>query len=160
MTAKTSGRRLTGCPYRSRLVPSLLFQVRSGNLIPGDTDTRQAMSRYEENQFVRVSEPKRLRNPRQHRLYWALVGEMQGYAQVKCSRDDLSDWIKIAVGHCEEVTYPDGTKAVRPKSIAFGNLSQEAWEAFFESVLDFVCQKIIPGTKSADLRAHLEEMIG
>ena len=46
-----------------------------------------------------------------------------------------------------------------PKSIAFGNMPQDEWEAFFERFLDLICTKIMPNTDSEELRQELDAMV-
>lgn len=127
-------------------------------LRPTDAQGMEALNRLKPDQQVRV-EIKTLRNPRQFRLYWALMGMLAGYADSPCTSKDVDRWMKIAVGHSEVRHYPDGTTQVEPKSIAFGNLSQDKWQDFFDKVIDVATTKILHGTTNEDLKAELEDMI-
>lgn len=135
-----------------------IFQRQLNALRPTDAMSEEMLSKIKPKEYVRV-EIKRMRNPRQHRLFWALMGLLATYAETKCSAEDISDWIKISVGHSHVAHYPDGTTVVKPSSIAFGNMSQEKWETFFSKVVDFACTKILHGTTNQALKAELEEMI-
>lgn len=135
-----------------------IFQRHLGALRPTDALAEEVLAKVKPGEQVRV-EIKRLRNPRQFRLYWALMGMLAGYAETRCSAEDVSDWIKVVVGHSYVAHYPDGTSQVKPASIAFGNLSQEKWESFFNKVVDFTCSKILHGTSNQTLKAELEAMI-
>ena len=118
----------------------------------------EELSRIKLGQEVRC-EIKRVRNPKQIRLYWALIDVCWHHQDRYATKQDLSDVIKVAVGHADEVTTRTGRVVARPRSIAFGNMPQDAWEDFFSRVIEFVCQRIIPGTTDEDLRAHLEELV-
>ena len=135
-----------------------LFTKRLGALRPADDAAMEALEKIKAGETVRV-EFKRVRNPKQHRMYWALMGLLATYADTKCSPEDVSDWVKVAVGHSYTANYLDGTSQVKPSSIAFGNLSQDRWDTFFDKVIDFAVTKIMPGTHHEDLRAELNDMI-
>ncbi len=135
-----------------------IFQRQLGALRPTDAMSEEMLSKLKPDEYVRV-EIRKLRNPRQHRLYWVLMNMLANYAETKCSAEEVSDWIKIAVGHSHVAHFPDGTSVVKPSSIAFGNMSQEKWETFFNKVVDFSCTKILHNTTNQALKAELEEMI-
>lgn len=129
------------------------------HLIPADDSSAEEMKRLKPGQHVTV-EVKRARRPRQFRLYWALVAVIFDHQTRHATRTDLSDALKVAVGHYEEVGKRGEHVIVRPKSISFANMPQADFEDFFARVVAFVCANIIPGTSDAELRAHLEEMVG
>ena len=136
----------------------LLTRSISG-LKAADLHAAEALAKIKPGQEVRC-EIRRVRNPKQLRLYWALIDACWQHQARYASKQDLSDVIKVAVGHADEVVTKSGKVVARPKSIAFGNMPQDAWEDFFGRVIEFVCQRIIPGTNDEDLRAHLEELVG
>ena len=128
-------------------------------LVPADEQAEEEVRKLKPGQATLV-EVKRARNERQHRLYWALIGVIFDHQTRYATRQDLSDALKVAVGHYEEVGKRGEHVIVRPKSIAFANMPQAQFEQFFERVVAFVCASIIPGTSDTELRAHLEEMVG
>ena len=136
----------------------LLTRSISG-LKAADLRAAEELSKIKPGQEVRC-EIRRVRNPKQLRLYWALIDACWQHQDRYAAKQDLSDVIKVAVGHSDQVVTKSGEVVARPKSIAFGNMPQDAWEDFFSRVIEFVCQRIIPGTSDADLRAHLEELVG
>lgn len=129
------------------------------HLIPADESSAEEMRRLKPGQHV-IVEVKRARNPRQFRLYWALIGVIFDHQSRYATRQDLSDALKVAVGHYEEVGKRGEHVIVRPKSIAFANMPQPEFEDFFDRVIKLVCERIIPGTNDTELRAHLEDMVG
>lgn len=128
-------------------------------LVPADEQAEEEVRKLKPGQATLV-EVKRARNERQHKLYWTLIGAIFDHQTKYATRIDLSDAIKVAVGHCEEVGQRGNQIIVRPKSIAFANMPQQQFEDFFDRVIKLVCERIIPGTSDADLRAHLEELVG
>ena len=143
--------------YESHMTQAL-FQRQLNALRPTDAMSQEMLAKIKPGEHVRV-EIKRMRNPRQHRLFWALMGMLANYAEHPCTAAEVSDWIKIAVGHTCVAHYPDGTSQVKPASIAFGNMSQDKWETFFNKVVDFACTKILHGTDNEALKQELNEMI-
>lgn len=127
-------------------------------LVPADEQAEEELRKLKPGQATLV-EVKRARNERQHRLYWVLIGVIFDHQSSHATREDLSDAIKVAVGHYDEVGKRGEHVIVRPKSIAFANMPQPEFEQFFDRVIKLVCERIIPGTRDTDLRAHLEEMV-
>ena len=76
------------------------------------------------------------------------------------SPEMLRDIISIGIGHCTVTTTPEGVMWQRPKSISFSNMDQAEFDIFFNSAVDYVCAKIIPGLDNAELTRQVFEMIG
>lgn len=136
----------------------LLFRKHLGSLRPADQDATDELAKLKHGQEVRV-EIKRMRNPRQHRIYWALISLIFDHQSRYATRDQLHQAIKVAVGYYDEIEGKHGRIAI-PKSISFGNMPQAAFEEFFDAVVRLVVTKILPGTTDTELRNELEVMIG
>ena len=136
-----------------------LFRKEDGLLRPADDHARETLSHYRSGSHVRA-ELRRVRNPRQLALWWALAGVLSDHAEWCASREDASDWLKIAVGHFEIVRSPDGKEWARPKSIAFGNCAQDEFDQILNNAIRVICEKVIPNTSSDALRTRLEEIVG
>ncbi len=117
------------------------------------------MTKRKPGEIVRA-EVKRLRNPHQHRLYWALIGLCFEHQTQFATRDQLHNAVKVWLGYCDTVTDKAGREIAIPKSIAFGNMPADQWHDFFNRFIALVCERIIPGTDDAELRATLEDMVG
>ena len=139
---------MTPCTFRKRL----------GSLRPADGRAEEILTCIKQDEEVKV-EIKRMRNPKQLRLWWALCGVLAEYADWCSSREDASDWLKLSIGHADFITSPDGKQWVRPRSIAFGNCSQERFHEILDAAIKVIVEKIMVGTKSEALRAELEAMI-
>jgi len=138
---------------------TLLCRKHFGALRPADGNAEEALRKLPADQTVRV-EVRRMRNPRQHRLYWSLIGLVYEHQTRYATRDQLHQAIKVAVGYYDEIPKRDGQVIAVPHSIAFGNMAQDQFEEFFDSVVRLVCTKIMPGTNDSELRRELEEMVG
>jgi len=136
----------------------VLMTRRLDALRPADAQARDALSKVSPGTTVRV-ELKRVRNPRQHRLYWALVHLVFQHQSRYATQEQLHNAIKVRVGYYDELETPTGVVCI-PKSISFGNMPQQAFEEFFGAVVRLVCEHLIPGTTDAELREELESMIG
>lgn len=132
---------------------------RLGVLAPVDDQGRDAIAKVKMGKQVEVT-IKRARNAKQHRLYWALIHLCHSQQSTYATQEDLSDAIKIAVGHCTSYPLLNGKIMMKPKSIAFANMAQDQFEQFFERVIHLVITRILPNVLETDLRRELEEMTG
>ena len=95
-------------------------------------------------------------------FFWALMSlvwensDQELYPTV----EDLVVHVKIATGHRRHLIFEGGEIAYVPESIAFHNMDQTAFDAFFERVCNWVAEKVLPGVTHEDLRRELEEMTG
>lgn len=137
----------------------VLCQYRYGTLRPVDDIGRAELAKLGNDRPVTV-EVKRARNPRFHRLYWALVGKVFENTDRYASADDLHAAIKIAAGLRTPIQLPDGTMGYIPGSIAFHKMSQSEFDAFYNRVCDLVAKHFLPGVTSEALKAEVAEMIG
>lgn len=114
--------------------------------VPDDDDTKTSMRRSKEGVVVRV-EWHRSRSPDQHRLMFALLNAampMTDYAVV----DDLLAAVKVKLGHFT-LSF-DGIPI--PKSVAFDNLAQDEFNAFFEGASKLLAETV--GVTPETLRAE------
>jgi hypothetical protein len=135
-----------------------VFQWRLGALRPADTHTIEMCARFKQGEILKA-EPKRMRNPKQLALWWAMAGVMAEHAEWCATKEDASDWLKISIGHFNLIRSPDGKEWPRPKSIAYGNCEQTEFDQIMNKGVAVICEKIIPGTPNDVLRAELEAMV-
>lgn len=136
----------------------VIMVKRDGALRPADGVAAEDFTRLPNDTEVMV-EIKRERSLPHLRKYKALVRKIY-QNQSKYPTEDLVDTaIRIAVGHCEVIPILDGSgrTGVIPKSISFASMDQDAFNAFFDRVLDVVVTKILPGVRRSDLKRELEE---
>jgi hypothetical protein len=137
----------------------LYLKKHSIGLLPADERSREYLARLKQGQAVEAK-VKRVRNLQQLRLWWALIGVIWEHQETYATKEQVHDAFKIWLGHYEDIRLKDGRTAVKPKSIAFGDLSQDAWEELFDQAIKMVTERIIPGVSDTDLRQHLQEMTG
>lgn len=102
----------------------------------------------------------RARNPRRHRLFWALVQIIKENTDARQSPDAIADYLKIRGGHVEVFKRPNGEVVEVPKSISFSKCSEGEFKAFIDRLMDVIRTEIIPGLDEGDLRRELETIAG
>lgn len=107
-------------------------------------------------------EIKAARNPRQHRLLFALLKAVTDNTELFPSVEAALLAIKVGTGLVDVIpwTTPDGQQgtAVLPKSISFSNMPQQEFAPWFEQAIQLVSDrwlKVAPET----LRREVEEMV-
>lgn len=105
-------------------------------------------------------EGRRARNPRRHRLFWALVQIIKENTDARQSTDAIADYLKIRGGHVEVFRRPGGVIVEVPKSIAFSKCTEGEFSEFLSRLMDVVRQEIIPGLDGNELRRELEQIAG
>lgn len=102
---------------------------------------------------------KRARNPRRHRLFWALVKIVKDNTGLPQSSDAIAAYLKIKGGHVEVFRKGDKITEV-PASIAFSKCTETEFAAFLDRLMDVIRQDFIPHLEAGDLRAELERITG
>lgn len=96
----------------------------------------------------------------QHRLYWAMIALVVDNLATPVSKDALHKWVKIRCGCVELIPLKSGEIDQVDGSIAFDEMDQLAFNAFFERAADLLCEHIIPGLGKASLVRQAHEMLG
>jgi hypothetical protein len=126
-------------------------------LVPVDEPGHKAIKKMKPGQTMCV-DIRRVRSPRQLRLYWALINKIWENQTRFAVRQDLSDAIKCALGHCTELRLSNSVVIQRPKSIALGNLPAGEFNQFIDGCIDYICGSVLPVAPET-LRQEIEEMI-
>lgn len=103
---------------------------------------------------------KRGRNIQHHKLYWALVSLIHQNQSRYMTVENVSDALKIMVGHCEMMQLRNGQEIRVPKSISFAKMDQTEFNKFFERIKTLVITQILPGVTKAQLEHEIADMIG
>jgi hypothetical protein len=128
-----------------------------GGLRPVDDIGTQALSRLKQGDVVMV-EYSRPRNPRHHRLFFALLNIVANNSPHYDDPEQVLLALKIATGHVVPHIAFDGKTYMVPQSIAFNKMDQDAFDRFFDKCVDIVVRRFLPGVTDAELRAELESM--
>lgn len=102
----------------------------------------------------------RARNPRRHRLFWALVQIIKDNTDARQSPEAIADYLKIRGGHVEVFRRPGGEVVEVPKSISFAKCSEGEFSEFINRLMQVIRTEIIPGLDEGDLRRELEAISG
>ena len=101
----------------------------------------------------------RPRNLKFHRLFFAALYFLFEQQDMYSVLDDLRADIAIRLGHCEEGVYR-GKKSMRPKSISFAKMDEEAFRQFFDGFVLLACESIAPYLELKDFDQFLEILDG
>lgn len=137
---------------------SVLLERSLTGLSPADELAKEALRGYKRGELIRVK-MTRVRNPRHHRLFFALIGLVYENQDRYQSLEHMLTALKVALGHCETVICKDGKVAYLPKSISFAKMDQTEFDAFFNNTVDLVCKHFLPGVQSDDLRREVMDMV-
>lgn len=101
----------------------------------------------------------RPRSIAQHNLFWKLAEIVRdNHPDMYASKDEAADSIKLACGVSRTTHIKfNGEWFERkvPLSIAFENMKQDEFNAFFEKALDYVCTELIPGLEIDSLESEV-----
>lgn len=130
----------------------VLTKTPAGALAPADDYTAEQMGKLRSGILLR-GEFRKVRNPRFHRKGFALFKfafdlwdapqlEYKGQPVAKEFNRFRKD-LTILSGHYEAVTTLRGEVRLEAKSLAFGNMGEDEFEAVFKSILSVVWERIL-----------------
>lgn len=134
------------------------FVKRQGKLVPADIMADELLAGIPEGREVLVS-IRRPRNPKHHRLLFALLRKVRDNSEKWDSDQALLDDLKLATGLFETRVNLVTKKAYAvPGSISFASMSQYAFRAWFDQVLVVLATNVL-GCTTDELRAEIEAMV-
>lgn len=111
----------------------------------------------------RISQP---RSVPQHRLYWALLEKTvenfpeDPFGMVEpLEAESLHEWVKMETGYTRPVRDVHGKVTHIPRSIAFDEMDQPTFKAFFDRVKDLIETRFFPGIDSDAYEAEVRAML-
>lgn len=131
-----------------------------GSLRPADAQAEEALAAIPDGETVRIeiTRPSK-RSVRMHRLFFSLLNVAAEH--VGWTTDQMLTWSKIATGHVDVVADRDGEVTYIPRSISFARMDQAAFNAFFDSAVTAILNRLLPpGTPRHDLIEEVHERIG
>jgi hypothetical protein len=128
-------------------------------LVPAEDEAAEMIAKMPEGKDV-VVEVRQARNPKQHRLYWALMGLLADNVEWIPHKDAASTLVKIAThevdmiidGRTGEITYV-------PRSINWESMDGARFGRFLDRVLYVICSRWLVGNDVEELRQRVYEMI-
>lgn len=140
-------------------MPTYIFRKRLGALRPADSLAEQALAELKPDESIRV-EWKRVRNPRQHNLFFALLKMVYENQSIYESQEALRKAWLVHAGLFDTYKTRDGTPVAVPKSMSFGNMDNAVFEnEILQPFIAFVCEHVIPNLDDEQLRAEVEDMV-
>lgn len=78
------------------------------------------------------------RNPKLHRLHFAVVGSLFDAQEQFDDPDDLRKWLYVGAGYCNVLPGPKGKMVAIPKSISYDQIDDAEFGELHESVVKFM----------------------
>lgn len=137
---------------------TIVLEKRGEVLVPADADGREVIANWKTGQGVRA-EVHRIRNVAHHRKFFALVRVVAEYSNTYDNTEKALVAIKIATGHVNWQPNPlTGELLPIPKSISFGSMDQDAFNAFYSRAIDAVLQNLLPTMTRGSLERAVEDV--
>lgn len=116
--------------------------IRRGNtLVAADDATAEILSALPEGKEI-VVPVKASRNPRQHRMFFALLNEVIKAGAWEGDTDSLLYWLKLRNRHVH-VMEVNGSTIASPRSISFESMPQDKFMRFFDRSIYFICTELL-----------------
>ncbi len=143
-----------------------------GALIPMEESSEEALRSIKTGSVLRVK-INRVRNPKFHRKYFALLNyaysvwselvperEWRG-RQVVTTFERFRKEVQIMAGHYEPVWTITGEMRLEPKTISFAGLDEEGFESLYSTVINVLIQKVLVGTGVTEekLRHYVDQVL-
>ena len=95
-------------------------------------------------------EVKKIRNPKFHRKYFALLNMAYDNLNEKLSAtypniDIFRKSVQVMAGYCEIAYTLDGEQIITPKSISFAGMDETEFESLYNDVLDVLIKHVFIG---------------
>lgn len=146
----------------------LLIKRADGSFVPADAEQAELAARLPVGKVIR-SDLKRMRNPRFHRKFFALLQigyeswepplkEYRGH-EVQATFDQFRATVTILAGYFDVSTSLNGRVRVTPKSISFGSMPEEEFEQLYSKAIDVLLQNVLVRYTRAQLDAAVNEKV-
>jgi hypothetical protein len=120
-----------------------------------DEHTTSVLQQYGDGEVIRVKLMKD-RNPRHHRLYFALLALVFKNQEKYLSQEALRFAVTIQAGWVDEISLSGDKVALRPKSIAWGKMDQHEFKEYFDAALKAI-PDLLPHLDGVDLEDELRK---
>jgi len=119
-----------------------VFVRHDGALRPADGQALELLQTIESGKLVMVH-IHIARNPRQHRLLFALIRMVIDGGAWEGDTDSLLDYIKYGVGHTRTSMDAQGNAHIVPASINYESMPQDKFARFFDRAVWLICQRLL-----------------
>ena len=139
-------------------MPKIVLRKHLGSLRPADEQSEDWLRKIGNGEYIMV-EARKPRNIQHHRKMFALLNLICHNTEKFNDPLMLLKYIQQITGlHCEIYhSSIHGTQKI-PKSIAFYNMDQLEFNPFYDAVVEFIIQHILPVSR-AELENEILEMV-
>jgi hypothetical protein len=142
-----------------RLMDITMVRTLNG-LTPADDAGKEVLKRWPVGQALKVD----VRKPRAHRSlrrYWGLVNLVFENSDQFKSTEQVHQYLKIRAGHCTHiVNKATGETFLIADSINYDNLDEDEFQKVWNSVVNVVCEEILPGITQPEIEHELQKCMG
>lgn len=136
-----------------------VFRRRGRTLVPVDRQGLDLLATVGNERDV-VIEVKARRNPKHHRLLFAILKVMVEHSASFDSTEQALVALKIATGEVDVHVNERGRAFFVPRSISWGAMDQTRFKQFFDRAVHVITRRWMPpGTREQDVRAEIEAMV-
>lgn len=129
------------------------FAKTTDSLVPVDDVSLEQLQQYGDGEVIRVKLYKD-RNPRHHRLFFALIAAIFENQEKYLSKDALRWAITIQAGWVDEIQLAGDRVTLKPKSIAWGKMDQHEFKDYYAAALKAV-PELLPQFEGVDIESML-----
>lgn len=138
--------------------PPLYFRRTLAGLAPTDESSASVLRKITVGELV-TCEVKRPRNGREHRLYWVMCTAVATNHEQLHDAESVHQVLKMLTGCTDKIALKSTGEIVQiPRSISFGKMSADEWDAYFERARQAVCEHLLPGVGMRELQDEILRM--
>lgn len=139
-----------------------IYMIREGDRFrPLSEADLSNMRRVKEGQIIYV-EYKKPRNPLFHNKFMSMVRVVFSNQEQYETIEQVMNVIKVGIGHCDMLAVqvePEGMYEVKiPKSIAFHNMDEIAFNEFYDKAVEFCLSQFLPTVTKAELEEYVNQI--
>jgi hypothetical protein len=140
----------------------VIMRKQGNSLVPVDDQGSELLAKLKDGRDVGVTVTAH-RNPRHHRLYWAMLRFLGDHTDIFAGKDlhMISTALKLATGLVQTYIDQDTGKTILvPRSINWASMDQTKFNRFFDNAVIVIANRWLPeGTLPDDVRRELIEMV-
>ena len=146
----------------------ILVKKKNGEWSPASPESADESKRKKVGSYVEAKS-KSTRSVKFHRKYFALLNLMfENWQQpelehkgetIKPSFDRFRKDVAILSGWYNTVVNIDGELRLEPKSISFGNMSEDKFSELYSRTIDLALERIMPGSDYDRINAEVEKVL-
>lgn len=144
--------------------PAIMVARVGESIVPLDDLAAKELERFSQRKPLRCKITQ-ARSVPQHRLYWALLEKtVENFPEdpfgmsEPMDAESLHEWVKFELGYTRRIRDRKGEREVT-RSIAFDEMDQPTFKAFFDRVKLLIEERFFPGIDSPAFEAEIRAML-